>query len=587
MTSNLDLYGGLRDLGSYWLKGLELRDRRREAKADMEQKQKELEAKIASEQRRNDLDERGQNLTAAANERSARINQAKTYADLMQNNISAMQYTTNLEPLMNQAKNYGALSSELLGSDPKEIIDSIQNYANLNKQTGNEVVDYISEHPELHDKVDQISQSKVDQGIDPAVAHLAAVTEVLPAEFRNRAFNPTIDTATGQPKETQPSIQPSAQTPTSKISFNGLEFDLTINGKERKMFAPLSGANRVTSKFGETRNVGTSPHLGLDLAVTPGESVGAMSIGKVIKTGEDAKSGKYIIYMDKSGNTVSYSHLDSIDVKPGDILDPYKQNGIHIVGKAGNTGETTGPNLHIRVKNKDGKDIDPQKYMSGALTSVPKTQVAISSFDPIVGGLDSLKEQYNNQLAQENAKQFPSKAVIDYLTSEISDIDQKKADVLQKIDKENQDAQEKEAARLLNERRLNETSRHNLAAEATAGRNAAANETRASNSSKSSTASGLKGSEAAANDYAKKVYPPYKPLASNAKEYLKLRNLGGTSMPDGKPLPKSYTNYINGLEARNKARLKKGREEYWNTPEGKSRRSGQSVSTTSSLVTYE
>ena len=62
-----------------------------------------------------------------------------------------------------------------------------------------------------------------------------------------------------------------------------------------------------------------------------------------------------------------YGHLDQITVRTGDAV-----SAGTIVGISGNTGKSTGPHLHIRIR-KGGKSVDPNvfvDYLNGYITQL-------------------------------------------------------------------------------------------------------------------------------------------------------------------------------------------------------------------------
>ena len=111
---------------------------------------------------------------------------------------------------------------------------------------------------------------------------------------------------------------------------------------------------KVTSSFGYRKDPFTGKkrlHNGLDLRAR-NEEVYAMLHGKVIKTGEDPRSGKYVIL--QHGNIqISYCHLSKILVPTGTSVDPGK-----VVAISGSTGRSSGPHLHITTRF-EGLIIDP------------------------------------------------------------------------------------------------------------------------------------------------------------------------------------------------------------------------------------
>lgn len=129
-----------------------------------------------------------------------------------------------------------------------------------------------------------------------------------------------------------------------------------------------------------------SYHGGNDISVAKGTQVVAMDGGVVIKAdtttnkGKDVKSegyghfGKFVLLKHtisgKNYYTV-YAHLNSISVKVGD-----KVSQGQVIGKSGNTGNSTGPHLHIAMSyntyTNGGAPIynknvmSPYKYITGS-----------------------------------------------------------------------------------------------------------------------------------------------------------------------------------------------------------------------------
>ena len=116
---------------------------------------------------------------------------------------------------------------------------------------------------------------------------------------------------------------------------------------------------KVTSSFGYRKDPFTGKkrlHNGLDLRAR-NEEVYAMLHGKVIKTGEDQRSGKYVIL--QHGNIqISYCHLSKIIVKTGANVNPGK-----VVAISGSTGRSSGPHLHMTLR-VNGEIINPTILLS-------------------------------------------------------------------------------------------------------------------------------------------------------------------------------------------------------------------------------
>lgn len=119
----------------------------------------------------------------------------------------------------------------------------------------------------------------------------------------------------------------------------------------------------ITSKFGPrkrpTANASTF-HKGIDYGIPKGTAIPAFDNGVVVGNDYNKLSGNYVVVENSKGYRFSFCHLDSKSplqigesVKPGTT-----------VGYCGTTGASTGPHLHLGIKNPNGEYIDPQKYFS-------------------------------------------------------------------------------------------------------------------------------------------------------------------------------------------------------------------------------
>jgi murein DD-endopeptidase MepM/ murein hydrolase activator NlpD len=115
-------------------------------------------------------------------------------------------------------------------------------------------------------------------------------------------------------------------------------------------FSQLSNS-KVEANFADLRTyvyngeaIDTAYHLGYDLSVTKHYPVEAANSGKVAAAEELGIYGNTVILDHGLGLFTLYSHLSSIDVKPGDTVQR-KQ----ILGKTGETGLAGGDHLHYGV----------------------------------------------------------------------------------------------------------------------------------------------------------------------------------------------------------------------------------------------
>lgn len=106
-------------------------------------------------------------------------------------------------------------------------------------------------------------------------------------------------------------------------------------------------------------------HTGVDFAVPTGTNVHAMVDGTVVNANWGKSYGTQAV-VQVQGGFVIYAHLSALLVKPGD-----KVVKGQLIGKSGNTGNSSGPHLHVEYRDNirwsAGKDIDP----AGILAAQP------------------------------------------------------------------------------------------------------------------------------------------------------------------------------------------------------------------------
>jgi murein DD-endopeptidase MepM/ murein hydrolase activator NlpD len=84
--------------------------------------------------------------------------------------------------------------------------------------------------------------------------------------------------------------------------------------------------------------------------------------GEVVWAGPNGPWGNLVV-IENNGYQVYLAHLSSVIVSQGDIL-------VHgeVVGMSGNTGNSTGPHLHLGIKKKTGEGtyvwLDPLQFFN-------------------------------------------------------------------------------------------------------------------------------------------------------------------------------------------------------------------------------
>lgn len=123
----------------------------------------------------------------------------------------------------------------------------------------------------------------------------------------------------------------------------------------------LPTAGYISSRYGKRTDPFSSStlfHSGLDVSSSTGTPIKATADGIVSFSAWTQNSGNVIVLEHGCGFSTIYAHNKLNKVKVGNIV----KRG-DIIGYVGSTGKSTGPHVHYEVW-KDGKNVNPQKYIS-------------------------------------------------------------------------------------------------------------------------------------------------------------------------------------------------------------------------------
>jgi len=133
--------------------------------------------------------------------------------------------------------------------------------------------------------------------------------------------------------------------------------------------SPVAGTPRLSQEYGRpNKSYAAGHHTGLDYAVPAGTAVMTVGSGTVVESGFNKSYGNYIKVKHANGLYSLYAHLSNRTVSAGQTV----REGA-IIGKSGNTGNSTGAHLHFEIRGGSGSyndAIDPYRYFNAAAQSV-------------------------------------------------------------------------------------------------------------------------------------------------------------------------------------------------------------------------
>jgi murein DD-endopeptidase MepM/ murein hydrolase activator NlpD len=100
-------------------------------------------------------------------------------------------------------------------------------------------------------------------------------------------------------------------------------------------------------------------HAGEDFAAPVGTNLVSMSTGTVTFAGQESGYGNLVKIRYWDGTVSFYGHMSRISVSEGEGVEPGQ-----VVGKSGNTGESTGPHLHLEIHPDGGAAVNPLPWLA-------------------------------------------------------------------------------------------------------------------------------------------------------------------------------------------------------------------------------
>ena len=134
----------------------------------------------------------------------------------------------------------------------------------------------------------------------------------------------------------------------ANISYNKVSLNLNL-------IRPISGT--ITSRFGESSSRRTSKHTGLDIGASTGTKIKACADGTVTFSGYKGSYGYMVVLNHGNGIETYYAHCSKLYANVGD-----KISQGDVIAAVGNTGNSTGPHLHLEIR-VNGIAYNPQNYL--------------------------------------------------------------------------------------------------------------------------------------------------------------------------------------------------------------------------------
>jgi murein DD-endopeptidase MepM/ murein hydrolase activator NlpD len=100
-------------------------------------------------------------------------------------------------------------------------------------------------------------------------------------------------------------------------------------------------------------------HNGADFACPVGTAIHAATSGEIVAVGEAQGYGLWIQMVADSGEVIDYGHISTWNVSVGQRVRVGE-----IIGATGNSGQSSGPHLHLRIVDADGTPLDPVAFLN-------------------------------------------------------------------------------------------------------------------------------------------------------------------------------------------------------------------------------
>lgn len=197
-----------------------------------------------------------------------------------------------------------------------------------------------------------------------AKAAAASRATTLKAAARKQAALSAVSTGTSAQDYVEAATASQRKTVSSApgaVTSSGRTGTPTFAGGGRATCAIAACAGTFTSGYGYRHSpggIGSTNHKGVDIAVPVGTPLRSMQAGTVTAVGYFGGLGMRVEIDFGNGVSTVYGHMSGFAVSPGQ-----KVAAGQLVGFSGNTGNSTGPHLHVEV-HINGTPINPYPWLS-------------------------------------------------------------------------------------------------------------------------------------------------------------------------------------------------------------------------------
>lgn len=128
---------------------------------------------------------------------------------------------------------------------------------------------------------------------------------------------------------------------------------------------PLSKFS-VTARYGQTGRMWKTTHGGIDLAAPTGTQIRPVQAGTVTKVENHPSFGNVVWVQHPNGLTTRYGHMSQFgNFRAG------QQVGLgDVLGYVGQTGNASGPHLHLGYYDQAGNTLNPENYIGSLLRAL-------------------------------------------------------------------------------------------------------------------------------------------------------------------------------------------------------------------------